>query len=224
MIAEEAHTLGMRAERLGERALILRDLPIAPHVAADALMEVAGVQEAVASYETVGVYFYDRVRSVQEVTSTLSDALSLVQTVDEGGVLRTIPVCYEFGEDLRVTAEQLDLPEDEVISVHLSVEYLCFAVGFAPGFGYLGYLPEAIAGVGRLDTPRTRVEPGSVAITGRQTAVYPQATPGGWRMIGRTPLTMVDVEDDYFPLSAGDRVRFTRIDAREFERLRGERL
>ena len=76
----------------------------------------------------------------------------------------------------------------------------------------------------RLETPRLRVEAGSVGLTGRQTGVYPQARPGGWNLIGRTPLTLVDVAEGYFPLRTGDRVRFEPIDAAEFHRLSGKRL
>ena len=77
---------------------------------------------------------------------------------------------------------------------------------------------------GLLPSPRLRVEPGSVGLTGRQTGVYPLARPGGWNLIGRTPLELVSVADGYFPLAVGDRVRFRRIDVREYEYLTGDRL
>src|SRR5207248_2091760 len=105
-----------------------------------------------------------------------------------------------------------------------SVEYVTYAIGFCPGFPYLGYLPERLCGVSRLESPRLRVEPGSVGLTGRQTGIYTEARPGGWSLIGRTPLTLVGVESSYFPLRTGDRARFVRIDELEFERRRGERL
>ena len=76
----------------------------------------------------------------------------------------------------------------------------------------------------RLPTPRMRVEPGSVGLTGRQTGIYPLERPGGWNLIGRTPLELVDVEDGYFPLRPGDRVQFVAIDSVEFSKLRGQRL
>jgi inhibitor of KinA len=81
-----------------------------------------------------------------------------------------------------------------------------------------------MGGVPRLDTPRVRVEAGSVGLTGRQTGVYTEARPGGWNLIGRTPLALVDVAGGYFPLRTADRVRFRRIDAAEYRRLEGERL
>ena len=113
---------------------------------------------------------------------------------------------------------------DTVIRLHTEMIYTVYAIGFCPGFPYLGYLPSPLCGVPRLTTPRTRVEAGSVGLTGRQTGVYPEERPGGWNLIGRTPLTLVDVAAGYFPLRTGDRVRFTRVDEAEFRRLSGQRL
>jgi inhibitor of KinA len=140
------------------------------------------------------------------------------------GRLRRIPCCYERQLDLGRVAERTGLTADEVVRLHAGREYTVYAIGFAPGFPYLGYLPAELCGVPRLATPRLRVEPGSVGLTGRQTGVYPLARPGGWNLVGRTPLELVNVADGYFPLRAGDRVVFERIDEAEFERLRGERL
>lgn len=135
-----------------------------------------------------------------------------------------IPVCYEFQLDLARVADHTGLPAEEVIALHTSAEYTVYAVGFVPGFPYLGYLPEPLCGVPRLATPRVRVEAGSVGLTGRQTGLYPLPRPGGWNVLGRTPLAVVDVADGFFPLRVGDRVRFHRIDAAEFRRLTGRRL
>jgi inhibitor of KinA len=121
-------------------------------------------------------------------------------------------------------ARQTGLSAEEVIALHAGAEYTVYAIGFSPGFPYLGYLPPALCGVPRLEAPRLRVEPGSVGLTGRQTGIYPEARPGGWNLIGRTPLALVDVADGYFPLRTGDRVRFVRVDEAEFARLRGRRL
>lgn len=135
-----------------------------------------------------------------------------------------IPCCYEFQRDLERVVERTGLAREEAIRLHWSTEYTVYALGFCPGFPYLGYLPPALCGVPRLEQPRLRVEPGSVGLTGRQTGVYPEARPGGWNLIGRTPLQLVDVEDGYFPLRTGDRVEFERIDEAEFQRLLGQRL
>src|SRR5437764_15088388 len=104
---------------------------------------------------------------------------------------------------------------EEVIRFHTEAEYTVYAIGFCPGFPYLGYLPAELCGVPRLPAPRLRVEPGSVGLTGRQTGVYPLERPGGWNIIGRTPLVLADPAAGYFPLPVGDRVRFLRIDEAE---------
>jgi inhibitor of KinA len=129
-----------------------------------------------------------------------------------------------MGPDLERVSELTSLATERVIELHLSVEYTVYAVGFVPGFPYLGYLPEGIAGTPRLASPRLRVEPGSVGLAGRQTGLYPLARPGGWNLIGRTPLVVVDVADGFFPIRVGDRVRFERIDTDRFAVLEGTRL
>jgi inhibitor of KinA len=136
----------------------------------------------------------------------------------------TIPCWYDPQSDLPWVAEFLRLPVAEVIRLHANRWYTVFAIGFVPGFPYLGYLPEELQGVPRLATPRPRVPAGSVAITGKQTAIYPTDTPGGWRLLGRSPCLLVDVAAGYFPLRTGDRVRFLPIDEKEYQHRLGERL
>ena len=126
--------------------------------------------------------------------------------------------------DLERVARHVGLSASEVVRLHSETEYTIYAIGFSPGFPYLGYLPTPLCGVPRLETPRLRVEPGSVGLTGRQTGVYPESRPGGWNLIGQTPLTLVDVAEGYFPLRTGDRVRFEPINAAEFRRMLGRRL
>lgn len=138
--------------------------------------------------------------------------------------LHVIPCCYEYGPDLTRVAEQTGLAADDVIRLHAATEYVVYAIGFCPGFPYLGYLPPELCGVPRLPAPRLSVEAGSVGLTGRQTGIYTLPRPGGWNLVGRTPLVLVDVADGYFPLCTGDRVRFTRIDEAEYRRLDGKRL
>jgi len=121
-----------------------------------------------------------------------------------------IPVAYggEYGPDLEAVAALTGHTPDEVVEIHSSAEYLVYFLGFSPGFPYLGGMPESIAAP-RLETPRKRVPAGSVAIGGRQTGVYPIASPGGWRIIGRTPLRLFDPDaDPPVLLQMGDRVRF----------------
>src|SRR5439155_16183924 len=135
-----------------------------------------------------------------------------------------LPCCYELQLDLARVAGHTGLDAAEVIRLHAATEYTVYAIGFCPGFPYLGYLPPPLCGVPRLPAPRLRVEPGSVGLTGRQTGVYPLPRPGGWNLIGRTPTVLVDPAAGYFPLRVGDRVRFYRIGAAEYRRREGERL
>ncbi len=180
--------------------------------------------EAAPAYASVGVYYdADRVRQ-HDVKEQLGSLTLPVEEAGAPGRLHDIPCCYEMQVDLNRVAEQTGLWPEEVIKLHSDRDYTVYAIGFAPGFPYLGYLPSALCGVPRLPSPRVRVEPGSVGLTGEQTGIYPQVRPGGWNLIGRTPLTIVDVEDGFFPLRVGDRVRFRRIDEGEFRRLEGERL
>jgi inhibitor of KinA len=160
----------------------------------------------------------------------LSAALRRVEEEAEHGLppapgkRHVIPCCYEFQLDLARVAEHTGQPPEKVIRLHTATEYTVYAIGFCPGFPYLGYLSEPLCGVPRLDKPRLRVEVGSVGLTGRQTGIYTEPRPGGWNLLGRTPLELVNVADGYFPLRTGDRVRFARIDEAEFRKLRGQRL
>jgi inhibitor of KinA len=138
--------------------------------------------------------------------------------------LHRIPCCYDLERDMARVGECKRLDAEDVIRLHAATEYTVYAIGFCPGFPYLGYLPGPLCGVPRLEAPRLRVEAGSVGLTGRQTGIYTEARPGGWNLIGRTPLELVNVRDGYFPLRTGDRVRFARIERAEYRRLEGERL
>jgi inhibitor of KinA len=129
-----------------------------------------------------------------------------------------IPVSYggEFGPDLEEVATLHGLTPKQVIELHSSTTYLVYFLGFAPGFAYLGELPEALV-TPRLGTPRKRVPAGSVGIAGNQTGVYPFATPGGWRLLGRTPLAMFQADRPGLSLvSTGDHVRFVPISTKDF--------
>lgn len=132
-----------------------------------------------------------------------------------------IPVRYggEFGPDLDDVAQLVRLRPLEFIELHASRAYHAYFLGFAPGFAYLGDVAEEIA-VPRLQTPRKKVPAGSVGIAGKQTAVYPFATPGGWRLIGRTPLAMFRANRKPMELiSIGDQVKFRAISREEFREL-----
>ena len=132
-----------------------------------------------------------------------------------------IPVWYggEHGPDLKDVAELHELTQGAAIELHSSTEYIVYFLGFAPGFAYLGELPEALV-TPRLATPRRSVPAGSVGIAGSQTGVYPIATPGGWRLLGRTPVKMFRPDRaEMSLLSIGDRVRFVPISRDQFAKL-----
>jgi KipI family sensor histidine kinase inhibitor len=155
------------------------------------------------------------------------EAVSLVENVAAQGLshydravnIVTIPVCYdlEFGPDLRDVANHAKIPEREVIRLHSSVTYRVHFLGFTPGFAYLGGLPEALHAP-RLASPRKHVPAGTVAIAGSQAGVYPVDSPGGWQLIGRTPVRIFD-PGAMRPtlLEPGDLVRFSAIDRTLFD-------
>ena len=183
----------------------------------------AWLLDVVQAYTTVAV-FHDPARADLAGVMAWLNAFVLDDQAMTVGRLHLIPCCYERGLDLAHIAHAIGLSPDEVIRLHASVEYTVFAIGFCPGFPYLGYLPPELTGIPRLPSPRLRVEPGSVGLTGRQTGIYTEPRPGGWCIVGRTPLVLVDVVAGYFPLRTGDRVRFDRIDEADFTRLEGRRL
>jgi KipI family sensor histidine kinase inhibitor len=136
-----------------------------------------------------------------------------------------IPTIYggEYGPDLDFVAQYHHLTPAEVIRIHSGVDYPVYMLGFIPGFAYLGGLDAAIA-TPRLDQPRTRIPAGSVGIAGAQTGVYPLDTPGGWRIIGRTPLRLFDpLADPPALLSPGDIVRFIPVSEEESNHVAGHR-
>lgn len=196
----------MKIEPLGETAYLMRGLPFPAYQVAKWLnnQSIPGLLEAVASYETVAIHI--------EPDRFDLDALSMPgQLPAEPPTLHRVEVCYELGSDLMAAAGQLGINADELVAFHSNQPYLCSAVGFRPGFAYLGPLPTEIAGLPRRAEPRLRIPAGAVGITGRQTGVYPQVGPGGWWIIGLTPDIVADVAQGIYSISAGDLVEFVPI-------------
>ena len=212
----------MRAMPLGEKAYLLDGLLGPAYAWADQIRDLnwEGVTDVVPGYESVGIYV-DPERFDAAHLDTLEGMPLAHSPVPRA---HRIPVCYEMGEDLDEAASALGIEEEALVRAHLSVTYRCVTIGFCPGFPYLQRLDPSIAGLPRRPDPRTRVPVGSVAITGSQTGVYPLERPGGWWLIGTTPLVLVSTQDAYFPIRAGDDVSFERISEAEFETLRGRRL
>ncbi|MBI2496901.1 MAG: 5-oxoprolinase subunit PxpB [Opitutae bacterium] len=230
----------MRFTPLGDNALMLevgdvidepthRSVQEAWRVLASA--PLPGVTELVPAYTTVTL-FYDPVRVVQAgapedrilawLTAQVEERLKHPPKLDQPqGRTVDIPVCYGgvFGPDLALVAKQAGLSVEETIRRHAGPEYLVYLVGFAPGFPYLGGLPKELE-TPRHPRPRMVVPPGSVGIGGSQTGIYPLATPGGWNLIGRTPVRIFrPAENPPVLLRAGDRVKFRPIPPGEFAKL-----
>lgn len=209
----------MRIERIGERLIVIEDCgdrAIGLRAAIEAA-SIEGVEEIVPCYESVGLIVDPERFQESSLEDFLRSPLPLC-LVEPKRV--EVPVCYELGEDFEEVCGLLSVASEELIRRHSSVEYRCFAVGFAPGFPYLGYVDASLAGVARLSSPRVRVPKGSLGLAGRQTGIYPDELPGGWRLIGRTPLDIVNLDRPSFLIAPGDSVVFVPISLGRFEEIR----
>jgi KipI family sensor histidine kinase inhibitor len=182
--------------------------------------------DLVPSYASLLVIYNPVISDHHLVRAAMRAALDslTVSNAQQQGSLVILPVYYsvESGPDLQGLADGAGLSVDEVIAIHQQTEYRVYAIGFAPGFAYLGEVDERIA-TSRLATPRQKVPRGSVAIADRQTAVYPAQSPGGWNLIGLCPQRMFDPNlTPSMPVQVGDRVRFDAIDQQAFLALGGE--
>ena len=197
-----------------EEGLSLRCAAIARAIRAQ---NVAAIHDVVPTFHTVAVHFDPRripYRSLERILHACA-AAPAAAVAGEGRVIE-VPVHYggEFGPDLQAVASFGGCTLEEVVRLHSDPIYLVFMLGFLPGFAYLGQVDERIAAP-RLETPRIRVPAGSVAIAGRQTAIYPLDSPGGWQIIGRTPLRPFSPESpNPFLFQPADRVKFVPVDAR----------
>lgn len=185
--------------------------------------EIPGIIETVPTYRSLLVYFEPLTISPKKLRGTL---YSLVQERKESELPKPriieIPAVYggEYGPDLEFVAEYNHLSVSEVIRIHTGNSYLIYMIGFMPGFSYLGGMSPKIA-TPRLDTPRARIPAGSVGIAGSQTGIYPAESPGGWRLIGRTPLKLFDPNREPPALfRAGDYLIFTSVSPEEYSNIK----
>ncbi len=214
----------------GDAALIVEfDERIDPDVnaqvisLADALAAdpVPGVRDVVPTFRSVAVYF-DPLRTNHDALLARIDRdgrHAFGSRPDERQPI-VIPVCFggDLGPDLSKVASFAGLSESEVIALHIGRIYRVFMLGFVAGFAYMGIVDERIAAP-RHSTPRVRVPLGSVGIAGVQTGIYPAETPGGWQLIGRTPVKPFDAaRAEPFLMKGGDSVRFAPIDRGEYDR------
>jgi inhibitor of KinA len=183
---------------------------------------VEGVIEWVPTYRSVAVYYDPLVTGYRQLAVQLSDLLDDLSLGEMPEArLVEIPVLYggTYGPDLEDVARHCGLSVEEVVHIHSEPEYRIYMLGFSPGFPYLGGMDERLA-TPRLAQPRLRIPAGSVGIADKQTGVYPGETPGGWRIIGRTPLKLYDPSREQpVLLQAGDRVRFVPIDEETFRKM-----
>jgi inhibitor of KinA len=211
---------------LGDSALIVRVHDSLGEVLASTRKLVAAkieeVEEIVPAFASVGIFFsspLDFDSAVEKVREVLRRRTRPGQRLTKARSF-TIPVCYEsaFAPDLAEAAQHCRLSPDDVVKRHTARRYQVRCVGFTPGFPYLGGLASELA-MARRPTPRVSVPAGSVAIGGQQTGIYPLPSPGGWNIIGRTPLRLFDpARNPAALLQSGDRVRFVAITAEQFEK------
>lgn len=180
------------------------------------------IRETVPAFTSLLVYYDPLLTDAETVMETIERLAQENDQVDgRSGKLVEIPVCYGgiYGEDLSFVAEHAGISEEEVIRIHSGRDYLIYMLGFLPGFPYLGGMDPRIA-TPRLQNPRTKIPAGSVGIGGEQTGIYPMESPGGWQLIGRTPLKLFNPEQGGETLyQAGDRIRFVPIGPEEFEKI-----
>jgi inhibitor of KinA len=226
----------MRIEALNENSsIIYLGDEISDDVSARVGRAAAVVQQSlgrllidlVPSYTSLLLYYdpdrIDHEQLHQRLVQLLgSDTADIKESVTSTKLEVPVYSGEEVAPDLQILSEYAGLSPDEVISIHSGSLYRVYAIGFAPGFAYLGKVDERIA-MPRMQKPRLRVPAGSVAIADSQTAVYPAATPGGWRIIGRTPMQMIDWESDLLtPMRVGAEVLFRAIDREEYLDLGGK--
>ena len=205
---------------LGDSALLVQfgdeiDIGINQRVhALAALLQISrfeGLIETVPTYATLLVHYDPLILSFAQIKDYLREKVWQIEDGESREPKRVeVPVHYggEYGIDLESVASHCKLSIEDVIRIHSQKIYTVFMMGFTPGFPYLGKLDEAIV-VSRLESPRKRVPAGTVAIAGSQTGIYPMASPGGWQLIGWTPLQLFNPESETpFLFSPGDEVRF----------------
>ena len=188
--------------------------------------KIAGIVETIPTYRSLLIQYDPGIISYKSLEGKLKKLLAKLDSVEiPPSEVLEVPVLYggeEMGPDLKFVAENAKMSEEEVIKLHSEPEYLIYMLGFTPGFTYLGGLNDAIE-TPRLKTPRVKIPAGSVGIAGKQTGVYPIDSPGGWQLIGRTPVKMYDAEREKPILpEAGQYIKFIPIDRAEFDRIAAE--
>lgn len=183
---------------------------------------IKGVSESVPTFCSMTIYFDPFVISRKKLEKKILKIIdSYKESSGEKRRVFLIPVCYEgeYAPDMESVSKLTALSKEEIIKIHTSTDYLIYMLGFLPGFPYLGGMDKRIEAP-RLDTPRTVIPAGAVGIGGKQTGIYPLASPGGWQLIGRTPVKVYDPERaEPIVYKAGDYIRFYSVSESEFEKI-----
>ncbi len=184
---------------------------------------IEGVVDVIPAFCSLLINYDPRVVTYEEIKERIQNLVRLeIKTGEVRKRIFEIPVCYggEYGPDLGNIAEHAGLSEKEVIEIHSSRDYLIYMLGFLPGFTYLGGLDERIH-TPRLANPRIKINAGSVGIGGSQTGIYPLDSPGGWQLMGMTPVKTYDPDRETpILVEAGDYIRFVPIDEQEYKRIK----
>ncbi|MFU0826738.1 MAG: Sensor histidine kinase inhibitor, KipI family [Lachnoclostridium sp.] len=185
--------------------------------------KIKGIVEMVPTFRSLLIYYDPLVISYEKLCKYIRSASKTKGNIkNDSRRIIEIPVCYggQYGEDLAFVAEYAGMSKEEVIRIHSGRDYRIYMLGFLPGFPYLGGMDSRLT-TPRLPNPRTLIPAGSVGIGGEQTGIYPVASPGGWRLIGRTPLKLYDSEREKTTLyQAGDYIRFRPVDEEEYHRIK----
>ena len=183
---------------------------------------IIGINETVPTYRSLMVIYDPLLIELEKLIGAIKTIISRMHELKltDAKVIE-IPILYggEYGPDIEFVADHNKISIDEVIKIHTDMEYLIYMIGFTPGFPYLGGMSDKIEAP-RLQNPRTKIPAQSVGIAGKQTGIYPVESPGGWQLIGRTPVKLYDpFREEPVLLNAGDYIKFVQIDENEYKNI-----